>query len=115
MASNGGARDFTLIDDADVLALARKVHDVAPGIALKGVDLVRDPEGKLWILEFNGGGNTWAFSSTIGLRLRVGIGAAADSGAGDLVGAGIAAMKAQFGAFQKAAEVLIARTRREAN
>jgi hypothetical protein len=114
VASNGGIRNFELVDDPDLLALARKVHDVAPGIPLKGIDFVRDAEGKLWILEFNGGGNTWAFSSDIGLKLRIGL--AETAGAkDDLVKTGVAMLKEQFGAFQLAANILIDKTRQEAN
>jgi hypothetical protein len=52
------------IDDADVLALARRAHAAIPGVPVKGCDIVRDAAtGKLFVIELNCGGNTWHFSS----------------------------------------------------
>lgn len=113
IATNGGRRTRRLIDDADVLDLARKVDAAAPGIPLKGTDLLRDVEGKLWVLEINGGGNTWHFSSDAGLELRCAIAEAAGI-TEELSEAGRTILLQQFGALDRAAAILIAKTRAEA-
>jgi hypothetical protein len=57
-------------DDA-VLALARRIHAIAPTAPLKGCDIIREAKtGNIYVLEFNPGGNTWHFSSQLGARSR---------------------------------------------
>jgi hypothetical protein len=98
-AGESGFAGFELINDPDILELARRTYRALPDIPLQGVDIVRDQrDGSLYVLEVNPGGNTWHFSSSF---------------------AGVAAeesvrRKDQFGAFEVAARVLVERTRAEA-
>jgi hypothetical protein len=94
------AREFT--SDADVLELARRTYSALPEIALQGVDIIREEKsGKLYVLEANPGGNTWAFSKgDMSDRLKATLGGAR--------------LTDQFDAFTTAAKVLIERTRAEA-
>ena len=78
------------------------MHATQPGIPLQGLDILRDPgNGKLYALESNCGGNTWAFSSKIGEKARRIFG-----GSGPMID--------QFGAWDIVADALIKRTRAEA-
>src|SRR5882724_1184852 len=52
------------------LALARRVFDVFPNIPLHGVDIVTSDDDRHYVLEMNGGGNTWHFSSDAGAPIR---------------------------------------------
>jgi hypothetical protein len=65
VATQAIARDERfLVDEADVLAMARAAHEAIPEIPLKGCDFVREAAtGRLYVLELNCGGNTWHFSS----------------------------------------------------
>jgi hypothetical protein len=94
------AREFTF--DADILDLARRTYSALPEIPLQGVDIVREERsGKLYVLEANPGGNTWIFSKgdmTARLTKALAVKRLAD----------------QFDGFRRAAEVLIERTRAEA-
>jgi glutathione synthase/RimK-type ligase-like ATP-grasp enzyme len=67
IASNAGD-DYLhkLVDDAEVLAFARRAATAMPAIPLQGLDIIREAAtGKLFVLENNSGGNTWHFSSQI--------------------------------------------------
>jgi hypothetical protein len=98
--AEGGSTEF--IRDADILAFARRMHAAQPGIPLQGLDILRDVRnGKLYALESNCGGNTWAFSSNQAEKARRVFG-----GAGPMI--------KQFGAWDIAADTLIKRTRAEA-
>lgn len=69
----GSARDGTwsLIDDPDVLDVARKAHTAFPEIPVLGVDVIRDAEtGRVYVLETNPGGWTWHFASRAGLLIQ---------------------------------------------
>jgi hypothetical protein len=86
-----------LIDDPDVLALARRIHEVFPDVPAVGSDILRHRDtGELWIAEANLGG-VWALSSPVGIRFQALRGL-------DLY--------AQFGALDRAAEAMIEATRR---
>jgi hypothetical protein len=101
-ANNAGERTRGYIDEEDVLELARATHRAVSDIALKGIDIIRDRNtGRLYVIEFNGGGNTWHFSS------RTGVATKTEAGGRD-------ALVAQFGAWDVAARVLVDVTRREA-
>jgi hypothetical protein len=96
----------------DTLELARRVHDAFPTIPLLGIDIIREEKtGKLFVIECNAGGNVWHFSSKTNVPLRRILGGAS------LVGAKKAEEVArqmhidQFGAFDRAAEVLVRKTR----
>jgi hypothetical protein len=105
IATNAGAASGTsteLVNDREILAFGRLVHAAMPGIPLQGIDILRDvKDGRLYVLENNAGGNTWAFSSQRGENARRALG-------------GAEAMVNQFGAWDIAADVLIKRTRAEA-
>jgi hypothetical protein len=75
VAPTGAYRLRDLTKDPEVLDLARRVHAACPDVPLKGIDMVREEKsGKLYVLEFNPGGNTWHFSSPAGHRTRVQVG-----------------------------------------
>jgi hypothetical protein len=96
----GGSTE--LIKDPEVLVFARRMHAAMRGIPLQGLDILRDiRNGKLYALESNCGGNTWAFSSEAGEKARRFFG-----GAGPMI--------KQFGAWDIAADALIKHTRAEA-
>ena len=85
----------------ETLALASRVFDVFRNIPLHGVDILTDDNNKHYVLEMNGGGNTWHFSSDLGVRIR------ATHGGRDK-------MIAQMGAWDIVAAALVRRTRLEA-
>jgi len=93
------ARDafWSLADDADVLALARRAAAAMPDPALLGIDMIReDATGHLYVLETNPLGWTWHLGSASGLSLQHGFGFDAC---------------AQFGALETAARVLVGKAR----
>jgi hypothetical protein len=87
--------------DPAKMALARRVFDVFRNIPLHGVDILTADDDRRYVLEMNGGGNTWHFSSDLGLRIRATHG-------------GRAGMIAQMGAWGIIADALIRQTRLEA-
>ncbi len=92
--------------DEAVLALARAAYAACPEAALQGCDILRDSRtGRLCILEFNPGGNTWHFSSARAEVLREVV--APEDRLGQK-------RKSQFDAFRTAARVLAKHTRLEA-
>lgn len=98
-SNEAGDRAITFAADPDVLELARRCHDAYPGVPVKGIDIIRDAAtGRLFVLELNCGSNTWHISSDFWARFRHG-GLSRDR------------MVRQFGAWEVAARVLIARTR----
>jgi len=55
----------------DVLSLAERAHAAVPRVPLLGVDILRDADtGELFVVELNGLGYTWDFSSPTGLSLQ---------------------------------------------
>jgi hypothetical protein len=103
IASNmaGASKQRTHDRDPVKLMLARRVFDVFRNIPLHGVDILTGDDDRLYVLEMNGGGNTWHFSSDGGLRIR------ANNGGRD-------GMMAQMGAWRIVADTLIERTRLDA-
>lgn len=90
-----------LIYEDDVLMLARRVYQAFPEIPLQACDIIREEvTGKLFVLEINPGGNTWAFS-----RERT---------PDVLKELGVSDLTLQFDAFRTAARVLVEKTVREA-
>jgi hypothetical protein len=87
--------------DPSKMSLASRVFDVFPRIPLHGIDIVTGEDDRHYVLEINGGGNTWHFSSDLGARVRANFG-------------GRARMIAQMGAWQTVADELVRRTRLEA-
>ncbi len=97
----GTGQTKILIEDSDVLELARRARNVFPDVPLHACDIIREEAtGKLFLLEINPGGNTWVFSraSTPALIAEL---------------LGISPTK-QFDAFRTAAKVLVDRTRFQA-
>jgi hypothetical protein len=86
--------------DADLLAVAQQSYQAMPEIALQACDILRDKDGRLFLVEINPGGGTWMFSnpSSQGYRDRL----------------GIENLAAPFNAFEVCARLLIERTRSEA-
>ncbi len=91
----------TLCNDAEIIALGEQAHAAFPQCSVLGVDLVRDAETrKLYIMEVNPAGATWHFSSMSSK------GYPAEH---------VRNLYAQFGALDKVAQLLIEKTREEAN
>lgn len=114
----GAERKRKLVDDPDVLALARRVHSVAPDVPLKGVDIIReDRSGRLYVLEFNPGGHVWHISSRGGQGgsgLRDALAAEHGVNPAEAQAFGRRLMEQQFGFFEIATRVLVERTRADA-
>lgn len=90
-----------LVDVPDVLDFASRAWGAMPAIPLQGMDVIREEKtGRLYVLENNGGGNTWHFSSKISEDGRKEISRERRI--------------AQFGAWRLAARALAERTLREA-
>ncbi|MFN4140932.1 hypothetical protein [Aestuariivirga sp.] len=100
-ADTEGQRNALVLDQA-VLAFARSIHRLFPRRTLLGIDILkRVPDGKLFAIEVNAGGNVWHFSSPKqGHRKRLG---------------GKSAMIAQLDAWNVAATRLIDLARGEAS
>jgi hypothetical protein len=87
----------SLCNDADVIALGRRIHEVFPDRPVVGCDLMRDHvTGALWIAEVNMRG-IWSLSSVSGVAMQA------------LYGLDF---HAQFGAYDRAAEAMVRATRR---
>lgn len=88
-----------LDDDPEILQAAVAVATRAfPDIPVLGIDLVRDAaSGRVYCLEANPYGSTWHFSSETGRRMQA---------------ANAIDFQAQFGAFDRAADILIAQALR---
>jgi hypothetical protein len=92
VVSSGHGCTFELFAEPDILSLAERAHAAVPNVPLLGVDILRDADtGKLFVVELNGLGYTWEFSSPTGISLQAQFGF-------DL--------EAQFGGRRRAASVL---------
>jgi hypothetical protein len=97
-------REAYLIDDAEVLAIARAAYEAIPEIPLQGCDVLRDANtGALYVIELNCGGNTWHFSSNYSASFRQNYGPEYER-----------QRREQFDAMRTAARVLVDRTNAEA-
>lgn len=68
VAANGAARRLDLIEDTDILALAREVAAKLTYVPVFGIDIIREEgTGRLYVLELNSSGRTWHLSSDHGL------------------------------------------------
>jgi hypothetical protein len=94
-----GTRHRSFAFDEDVLDLARRAARALPRVPLLAFDILREKTTrKLYVLETNPGGNTWHFSSPGGRKELV----------------GDQQRHVQFNAFERAADLLINRTLKEA-
>ena len=86
--------------DPDILSLAGQAFEAFPDIPLQACDILRDKDGKLYILEINPGGATWMLSNqnAEGYRRML----------------GISDLSETFDAFNTCARELAARTPLEA-
>ncbi len=90
-------REFKIANDEEVVKFSSQVFNAHPDLPLQGIDIVRDAKsGKLYVLENNSGGNVWTFSSLISPTLKA---------------IGRKALVTQFMAFDRAAEILVKKTR----
>jgi len=97
-------REF--FQDADILALAKRVYLALPEIPLHAIDIVKDADtGELFVLEANPGGNTWIFSKRSGSGVSM---------VTLMKALGVEQLADQFDAFATAAKVLAQRTHAEA-
>jgi len=88
--------------DDEVIAFARQMDQAIPDCPLKGCDVLREAgTGKLYALECNPGGNSWAFGAPDGENARQAFG-------------GKQGMIDHLGAWDAAARGLIRRTRADA-
>jgi hypothetical protein len=100
IVSSGKGSVFSLIDDPEMNALARRVGRAFPAIPVLGVDMVRDIEtGQLHVIEVNAGGFTWHLSSTVGRKIQQDFGFDID---------------ARFDVYRRAAHILADHARRHA-
>ena len=98
VASNAPGRMIEFVADAEVIEFAKAASRAIWWIPLLGLDLIRESgTGALYVLESNPGGNTWVFSSQMGIETR------------GLAG-GAEGFKKQFGAWNIAAKALIRAT-----
>ena len=96
-----GGRIRSVANDADIIALGERAHEAFPECAILGVDIIRDvTSGKLYVLEVNPYGDCWHFSSPLAKRR--------------FTPEHVRDLYAQFNALDRAAELLIDRTRAEA-
>jgi hypothetical protein len=106
VASNAvtrGSNQTAPARDDEVIAFARLMDQALPDIPLKGCDVLREAgTGKLYALECNAGGNSWAFNSPDGDNARQAFG-------------GKQGMIDHLGAWDAAARGLINRTRADAS
>lgn len=68
VAANSVERKLILIDDEDVIGLAKAIAGKFTQIPVMGIDIIREHgTGRLYVLEMNSSGRTWHLSSDHGL------------------------------------------------
>jgi len=66
---------ISLIDDADVVDLARRTHAAFPDVPSLGIDIVREyPSGSLYVMEVNPSGNSWMLTNEGGRSMQTELG-----------------------------------------
>lgn len=89
-------REFKIANDEEVLEFSKHVFNVHPNLPLQGIDIIREKSsGKLFVLENNSGGNVWTFSRQDSPTLKA---------------IGRKALLSQFMAWDRVAEILVAKT-----
>ena len=112
VSNTGDFRDRYPFAEQDILDLSVRVGKALPDIPLLGMDIIREEKsGKPYVLECNPGGNTWHFSSklTTGVRRRMGGVTVVGEKKAEVLGRQM--LIDQFGAWDRAAEVLVEKTR----
>jgi hypothetical protein len=100
IVSSGKGSVITLCNDEDIIAFGTGAHRAFPDIPVLGVDVVRDVRnGRLFVLEVNAIGYVWHLDSDAGRGIQ------RDHGLD---------FREQFGAIERAADLLIEKTRNEA-
>jgi hypothetical protein len=95
-----GGHVRTICDDAEIIALGERTHDAFPECGILGPDIIRDTQsGRLYALEVNPYGAVWHLSSSFAKNLDP------DH---------LRARYAQFNALDRAANLLIQKTRSDA-
>jgi hypothetical protein len=96
-----GGRIRAICNDAEIISLGERAHAGFPECPLLGIDIIRDRQGdRLYVIEVNSHGSVWHFSSPLAKRTF-------DPGH-------IRELYAQFNALDRAADLLIQKTRAEA-
>jgi hypothetical protein len=96
LSDNGKAEDF---DSADEFAMAKRCSETFDDVPLLALDVLHDEASHPFFIEANPGGNTWHFSSAL---------------AGRALRARGTFLERQFGAFDRAGDVLASRALNEA-
>ncbi len=92
-----GGQVRSLCNDPEIIALGERAHDAFPECPVLGVDIIRDIHtGRLYVLEVNPHGNVWHLSSPLAKTVDPEY---------------VRARYAQFNALDRAAELLIQKTR----
>jgi hypothetical protein len=109
ITSNSGEDRIRILDShAEVLSLSVCIGNAFPDIPILGIDIVPEERtGRLYVLECNPGGNTWHFSSRATAAIRRQIGGGSLVGEKKAEEIGRRKLIEQFGAFDRAAEVLV--------
>jgi len=98
--STASGRIRSVCNDPDIISLGELAHEAFPECPVIGVDIVRNIQnGQLYVLEVNPHGAVWHLSSTLGKRMDPGH---------------VRDLYAQFDALDRAADLLIEKTRTEA-
>jgi hypothetical protein len=112
VSNTGDFRERYPYSEDQILDLAVRVGKAMPDVPLLGTDIIcEEKSGKPFVLECNPGGNTWHFSSklTAGVRQRMGGLTLVGQKKAELLGRQM--LIDQFGAWDRAAEVLVQKTR----
>jgi hypothetical protein len=100
IASNNkemGGRVRSICNDAEVIACGERAHEAFPECPVLGVDIIRESQsGRLYVLEVNPHGCVWHLSSPLSRKID-------PSHVRDLY--------TQFNALDRAADILIEKTR----
>jgi hypothetical protein len=112
VSNTGNFRERHPHSEDQILDLSVRVGMAMPDVPLLGMDIIcEEKSGKPYVLECNPGGNTWHFSSklTAGVRRRMGGLTLVGEKKAEMLGRQM--LIDQFGAWDRAAEVLVEKTR----